>query len=415
MSEQRRAVLADLKIDRQGRPPAGVGRWLVAGVVALAVLVTVGLWWRGRAAAAEVVTAEVRAGEPAASGAAGVLDASGYVVARRRSTISSKVTGRIEEVTIEEGVRVEEGQPLARLDPSQAEAQLALAEAQLAAARRALEEIRVRVAEARLELGRQESLVASGISTPAILDAARAEVDSLVARLAVAGEEAEVADRLVAVRRQDLADTVIRAPFAGIVVSKDAQPGEMISPVSAGGGFTRTGICTLVDMASLEIEVDVNEAYIQRIHPGQAVTAVLDAYPDQPMAAHLITTVPTADRQKATVKVRIGFEEIDPRVLPEMGVKVTFLEEAGEAADGAPVRPRLLVPEAAVRSADGSEFVFVVADGRAARRAVRVAARRGDELELASGVTAGERVVIDGPQDLADGDRVVPVAAATGT
>jgi RND family efflux transporter MFP subunit len=258
-----------------------------------------------------------------------VLEASGYVTARRRSTISSKVTGRIEEVLVEEGMRVEAGQPLARLDDAQAAALLALAEAQLGAARGAVEETRVRLAEAHLERERQASLVASGVAAPAALDAARAEADSLAARLALGGDEVAVAQRQVAVRRQDLRDTVIRAPFAGMVVSKDAQPGEMISPMSAGGGFTRTGICTLVDMASLEIEVDVNEAYIQRVRPGQRVAAVLDAYPELTLPAHVITTVPTADRQKATVKVRIGFDQLDERVLPEMGVKVTFRDAAG--------------------------------------------------------------------------------------
>jgi RND family efflux transporter MFP subunit len=332
MDGERKATLADLRIDRRRR---GGRRWpavAAALLVVVAVAVALALWWRGRdgtAARAAAAPAPPAAAAPAAPGGGVVLEASGYVTARRRSTISSKVTGRIEEVLVEEGMRVEAGQPLARLDDAQAAALLALAEAQLGAARGAVEETRVRLAEAHLERERQASLVASGVAAPAALDAARAEADSLAARLALGGDEVAVAQRQVAVRRQDLRDTVIRAPFAGMVVSKDAQPGEMISPMSAGGGFTRTGICTLVDMASLEIEVDVNEAYIQRVRPGQRVAAVLDAYPELTLPAHVITSVPTADRQKATVKVRIGFDQLDERVLPEMGVKVTFRDAAG--------------------------------------------------------------------------------------
>ena len=411
MDGERRATLADLTIDRDRRTRPGITRWLVAGIALVAALAAAGLWWQGRTAAAEVTTATVRRGEPAGGpGAAGtaVLDASGYVVARRRSTISSKVTGRIEEVLIEEGMRVEEGQPLARLDASQARAQLALAEAQAAAAASALEETRVRLAEARLELGRQERLLGEGISTPSAVDAARAEVDSFAARLAVGSEELSVARRAAAVRRQDLADTVLRAPFAGIVVSKDAQPGEMISPVSGGGGFTRTGLCTLVDMGSLEIEVDVSESFIDRVRPGQPVVAVLDAYPDWQVPAHVITTVPTADRQKATVKVRIAFDEIDQRVLPEMGVKVRLLEPTptGPAA-AAPAAAPLLVPRAALRDGEGGEsYVLVVADERLRRRVVRPGRERGDEVEIEGGLAAGERVVVAGPDGLDDGDRV---------
>jgi RND family efflux transporter MFP subunit len=414
MDGERRATLADLTIDRGRRPRSGAARWVAAGAAAVVVLAAAALWWLARSAAAEVTTATVRraaavTGAPGAAGTA-VLDASGYVVARRRSTISSKVTGRIDEVLIEEGMRVEAGQPLARLDASQARAQLALAEAQAAAAERGLEETRVRLAEARLDLGRQERLVAEGISTPAIVDAARAEADSLAARLAVGAEELAVARRVVAVRRQDLDDTVLRAPFAGIVVSKDAQPGEMISPVSGGGGFTRTGLCTLVDMGSLEIEVDVSESFIDRVRPGQPVVAVLDAYPDWQVPAQVITTVPTADRQKATVKVRIGFVEIDERVLPEMGVKVRLLEPTAAAGDGsaaaAAAPPALLVPKAALRDGEGGSYLLVVVDERVSRRPVRAGRERGDAVEIESGVAAGERVVVAGPAELADGDRV---------
>ena len=406
---RRRPSIDELRIDR-GRPPRRSARWLVV-LVAVLGLAALGMWlWGARGAAAEVVVAPVRVEAGGPAGAAAVLDASGYVTARRRSTISSKVTGQVEAIYVEEGMRVEEGQPLARLDASQTRARLALAEAQLSAARRALAETEVRLAEARLGLGRAESLLASGVQTRAAVDAAQAEVDSLAARLELGRQEIEVAARTVGVERQNLSDLVIRAPFAGIVVSKDAQPGEMISPVSAGGGFTRTGICTLVDMGSLEIEVDVNESFIHRVEPGQRVVAVLDAYPEWRIPGRVITTVPTADRQKATVKVRIAFDEIDQRVLPEMGVKVSFLEERPEAAAaGAPPARRLLVPREAIRDGggDGGEaHAFVVADGRAVRREVRPGESRGGEVVVEGGLTAGERVVVRGPADLEDGQRV---------
>ena len=403
----RRPSIDELRIDRD-RLPRRSARWLVALVAVLALAALAAWLWGARGAAAEVVVAPVRVEAGGPAGAAAVLDASGYVTARRRSTISSKVTGQVEEVYVEEGMRVEAGQPLARLDASQTRARLALAEAQLAAARRALAETEVRLAESRVDLRRAESLFESGVQTRAAVDAAKAEVDSLAARLELGRQEVEVAARTVGVERQFLSDLVIRAPFSGIVVSKDAQPGEMISPVSAGGGFTRTGICTLVDMGSLEIEVDVNESFIHRVEPDQRVVAVLDAYPDWRIPGHVITTVPTADRQKATVKVRIAFDQIDERVLPEMGVKVSFLEERPAAADGAAPARRLLVPREALRGLgeNGGAHVFVVADGRAVRRAVRPGEVRGEEVEVEGGLAAGERVVVRGPAELEDGQRV---------
>jgi HlyD family secretion protein len=222
----------------------------------------------------------------------------------------------------------------------------------------------------------------------------------------------------VDMQRANLNDMVVRAPFSGVAISKDAQPGEMISPVSAGGGFTRTGICTIVDMSSLEIEVDVNESYINRVRAGQKVEAVLDAYPDWTIPSHVITTIPSADRQKATVKVRIGFDppvragssragsQLDPRILPDMGVKVSFLRDEPAAGQPRTAVARAIVPKSAVRSIDGRAVVFVVAGDRVERRAVSVGEENGDRVEVLSGVSAGERVVVDGPQNLKDGDKV---------
>ncbi|HEY4590653.1 MAG TPA: efflux RND transporter periplasmic adaptor subunit, partial [Thermoanaerobaculia bacterium] len=235
-------------------------------------------------------------------------------------------------------------------------------------------------------------------------DTADADVDALRARLDLGRQGVEVSERQIALRRQDLDDTVIRAPFSGVAVSKDAQPGEMISPVSAGGGFTRTGICTLVDMKSLEIEVDVNESYIHRVQPGQKATATLDAYPDWQIPAHVIMPVPTADRQKATVKVRLGFEQLDPRILPDMGVKVAFLGD--EKAAAVPGKPVVTIPRAAVRKDGDRDVVFVIQGNKVERRAVGLAAGSGDEAVVTSGLAGGEQVVVQGPADLKDGATV---------
>jgi RND family efflux transporter MFP subunit len=206
----------------------------------------------------------------------------------------------------------------------------------------------------------------------------------------------------VAIWQQQLEDMVIRAPFTGIVTSKDAQPGEMISPMSAGGSFTRTGICTLVDMNSLEIEVDVNESYINRVRPDQPVEAVLDSYPEWRIPARVIAIIPTADRQKATVRVRVGFEQLDPRILPEMSVKVAF-QSAGEAA---PIQSVPTVPARAIRQHNGNHVVWVVHDGRVERRAVTPGTARGDQMTIAAGIRDGERVVVEGAGDLVDGQQV---------
>jgi len=405
--------LKELRIDRTEKGSGKSGGGLLIGLVAALVLAGAGagFWWYHQGRTPEVTTASVeRVGGSGADGST-VLDASGYVTARREATVSSKVTGKIVEVLVEEGMRIEEGQLLARLDDSLVRRQLELAEAQLATTRSSLEETRVRLAEAELDLRRSRELVAGEVASQAELDAAQAARDALAARLAVGREEVRVAERQVALREQELADTEIRAPFAGVAVSKDAQPGEMISPVSAGGGFTRTGITTLVDMESLEIEVDVNEAYINRVEEDQRVTAVLDAYPDWRIPGSVITTVPTADRQKATVQVRIAFDQLDPRILPDMGVKVSFLaeEEAEEEAEAKPAAEKpavLVVPAAAVRDLDGQEVVFVVTGGMVEERAVRTGERRGEKVVVEAGVEAGERVVVEGPAEIADGDEV---------
>ena len=285
-------------------------------------------------------------------------------------------------------------------------AALALARAQLEVARRAVPEIEVRIEEARANLRRREQLRKDGLATPAEMDQAEAELNSLIARAAATREQINVATSQVALQEAALDDTIIRAPFSGVAISKDAQPGEMVSPVSAGGGFTRTGISTLVDMKSLEIEVDVNESYIGRVTPGQPVSAVLDAYPEWQIPAKVITTVPTADRQKATVLVRIGFNDLDPRILPDMGIKVTFLREA-EATAAAQPQAVTLVPKAAVRTENNNNYVFLVQQDTVERRAVQVGMPDGDRLEVRAGLKGGDRVVMSPPPDMADGVAVV--------
>jgi HlyD family secretion protein len=400
--------LASLKIDQSARAGGGRRGGLLAFIALVLLAGAAGGWfWTQRAQAATVKTAVVTAVTGAGASPGAVLNASGYVTARRRATVSSKVTGKVLEVFVEEGKAVKKGQILARLDDSQVRAALAVAQAQLATARGAAAEDEARLREAERQFNRLNQLVQEKVVGRAEVDTAQSQVESLKARIALARQQVEVALSQVAALEVDLSDMVVRAPFDGVAISKDAQPGEMISPVSAGGGFTRTGICTIVDMSSLEIEVDVSESYINRVKPNQPVEAILDAYPDWRIPAHVITTVPTADRQKATVRVRIGFEGLESRILPDMGVKVSFFNERQpEAASDAPPKPRLVVPKTAVRSDAGQSVVFVVREERAERRAVTTGPAEGEQVEIVSGLNAGERIVVEGVNGLADGARV---------
>jgi HlyD family secretion protein len=399
MSHHKQA-LDDLRIDRS--EPARSHGWLWVLLALLAILGAVGVgWWMTRSQPLEVRTLVVREAGSSSSQRT-VLNASGYVVARREATVSSKVTGKVVEVLVEEGMRVTENQVLARLDTSNVQANLDLAEAQAAAARRALNETKVRLAEAERELHRITDLAKEKVASAAQLDRAQAEVESLQARLDRQQGEVIVADRQVALWQQHLDDNIIRAPFTGIVTSKNAQPGEMISPISAGGGFTRTGICTIVDMTSLEIEVDVNESYINRVETGQAVESTLDAYPDWKIPSKVIAIVPTADRQKATVKVRVGFEKLDPRILPQMGVKVAFRSSADEPSAA---RAAIVVPKSAVRQESGQAIVYVLANGRVERRSITTGASRDDQLTVLAGLVSGEKIILEPLDKIQNGDR----------
>ena len=397
MSKFDKASLDSLRIERREEPRSRPLLWAIVALVLAGVAIAA--WALARPRAAEVKTASVV--ERRSAGGATVLNASGYVTARRQATVSSKVTGKVVEVRIEEGMAVAEGDVLARLDASRTDAELRLAEAQATAAGSALEELRVRIAEAQLDLDRAKQLLERSVGSQMDFDRARAQLDALRARYAAERDRFTVAQREVGLRRQDIDDLVIRAPFAGVVVSKNAQPGEMISPMSAGGGFTRTGIGTIVDMTSLEVEVDVNEAYITRVRAGQPVEIVLDAYPDWKIPGHVIAIVTAADRQKATVRVRLGFDRIDPRILPDMGAKVAF---RGQSEGEAPVERT--IPRAALVRQGDRDTVFVVRDGTVERRAITVGGASGEEARVLAGLSTGERVVVSPPADLADGAKV---------
>jgi RND family efflux transporter MFP subunit len=396
-------ALASLKIDRSARPPSGrVGRGAVVAFVAVLVAAGGAYWWlRERPIEVEVATATASA---SGGGNAAVLNASGYVVARREATVSSKVTGKIAEILIEEGMVVAEGQLLARLDDESLKPSLVLAQRQLDAARKERAEVEVRHAEALRNLARVTGMRERNLVSEADLDRAQSEAAALAARLEALAGAAAVAEATVRVREQDIEDLYVRAPFPGVIVSKDAQPGEMVSPVSAGGGFTRTGIATLVDMDSREIEVDVNEAFINRVAAGQPAQAVLDAYADWVIPSHVINIVPTADRQKATVKVRIAFDALDPRILANMGVKVTFLEVRATAEGSTPrERPAVRVPAGAVSRDGAADVVWRVRGDRVERVAVSVGSERSGAIEVLSGINAGDVVVARQVAGLADG------------
>lgn len=395
-----------LRIDREAQQRRGGTRlWLLAP----AVLIVAGLlWWlllRPAAGAVAVETDTARR-PPSAAAAASVLDASGYVVARREATVSSKLTGKVSEILVEEGMRVEKDQIVARLDDATQQAQYDLAHAQVEAARAVLAETEAQLRAARLERDRLRDLAARKLTSVSSLDSAEANYDMFAARLETGRENVKVAERNLGLAQDALDNMVIRAPFGGMVVSKNAQPGEMISPVSAGGGFTRTGICTIVDMDSLEIEVDVNEAYIQRVVPGQRVTATLDAYPDWQIPAEVIAIVPTADRQKATVRVRIGFLERDDRVLRDMGAKVAFLgSDAPEQPRDAPAG--VTIARDALRSGTDGDFVWRISDGRVERIGVEIAGdRTRDRVLVTTGLVAGDTVVRSSAAELQAGQKV---------
>ncbi|HUI53193.1 MAG TPA: efflux RND transporter periplasmic adaptor subunit [Terriglobales bacterium] len=385
--------------------------WFVLGAIVL-VLVTLGASaFRNRRTEVEVATAQKPSSGPAA-----ILNASGYITPRRRATIAAKITGRVTSVLFDEGTRVSEGQLLATLDDSDARRALESAVADRDSSKAAIADYEVQLKNAEIELRRTQQLVAEGVSTQQALDSAVMNADSLRAKIALAKQQVVASEARIREQQQAVDNCTIRAPYSGIVVSKDAQVGEMVSPVSAGGGFTRTGIATIVDLHSNEIEVDVSEAYIARVQPDQPVDAILDAYPDWKIPAKVRTVIPTADRQKATVKVRISFTDAgykklidpatEPRILPDMGVKVTFLEQE-KPKDKQEKSPAIaLVPQGAIREDGSSKYVFVVKNDTLERRGVSVGSAHGSDVEIRAGLQPDTMVVVKGPPSLHDGQQI---------
>jgi RND family efflux transporter MFP subunit len=403
----KKALLGQLRIDRSAPPDTSAPRrriWIIGVVVLAAALLAVAAWRAlSGSTALAVHTATV---QPLGSGSAGsVLDATGYVTARREATVSAQITGTVSAVLIEEGDHVKEGQVIGRLDDTAQRAALAQAQAQLHSAQAVLVQAQAQLAQNRRDVKRDEDLVQRKLVSEQAVEQARTLVDTQAAQVQSQQKLIDLAEAAVRSAQVQLDYCTVRAPFTGVVIAKAAQVGEIVSPLSAGGGFTRTGIGTIVDMDSLEIEVDVNEAYINRVQPGQKVQSVLNAYPDWQIPSHVIAIIPTADRSKATVKVRIGLDVKDPRIVPDMGVRVSFLEENKGAQPEE--RPHgVLVPVAALRRDGDQDIAFVIKDGRAQRRVVTVGAPHGDNRQVLAGLTVGESVIIDAPDGLKDGAAV---------
>jgi RND family efflux transporter MFP subunit len=401
-------LLKELRIDRNRAPePSGRRRLLVVGLVLLFLVPLAVMMWMvvGRNAGTKVQTATVTAIGGGNGAGASVLDATGYVVARRMATVSAKITGKVREVMIEEGQRVEEGQVMATLDPIDANAQRELTAAQLGAAQSDTLRVQAQLKEAEVNANRLSSLVKQQLVSKSQYDQAVASRDSLRAQLLTAQRNVKVAQDSLRISDLGVDNTIGRAPFSGVVTAKAAQPGEIVSPLSAGGGFTRTGIGTIVDMDSLEIEVDVGESFIGRVQPKMPVEAVLNAYPDWKMPAEVIAIIPTADRGKATVKVRIAIKTRDARIVPDMGVRVSFLE-AAKPDQPKQAKPSAMIPNNALAQRDGKDVAFVVNEDKVAQTAVSLGRKLGEDREVTAGLSGGETVVLDPPDSLKDASRV---------
>ncbi|GAA0887768.1 efflux RND transporter periplasmic adaptor subunit [Rhodanobacter soli] len=401
-------LLKELRIERHQREDHGrnPGRWLWIGGAIVVLLLLLGgaaqLFFGHRAVTVQTVTAVA----PSAGSEAGaVLQATGYITARRQATVSAQITGTLTAVLIEEGDHVTAGQVLARLDDSGYKAQLEAAKAQADSAHAQVAQVRAQLTQGSHDAVRLESLAARGLVSTQAAEQARTQVDSLRAQLNAQQQQAKAADAQAAVAQVNFDYCVVRAPFSGVVTTKDAQVGEILSPLSAGGGFTRTGVGTIVDMDSLEIDVDVNEAYIGRIKPDMPADAVLDAYPDWKIPARVVAIVPTADRGKATIKVRVALEKKDARVVPDMGARVSFLEEKSKASASVP--QGVLVPASAIVQRDGRSVVFVLDGNQVRQRTVNPAAQSyGDLRLLPAAVKPGDSVVVSPPAELRDGSDV---------
>jgi RND family efflux transporter MFP subunit len=401
-------LLNELRIDRGQREEQGGGGmpgwvWAVVAVIVLAVLAAGAAWFlAARPVSVQVATATAPG---SASATPAVLQATGYVTARRAATVSAQITGTLTQVLIEEGEHVQQGQVIARLDDSAQQATLNAAKANLEAAQADVKQAQAQLAQAEADAERQRTLAAQGMVSQQATQQAQTLVTTNRALLDARRRAADAAQAQLAQAKVGFDYTFVRAPFSGVVTDKAAQVGEIVSPLSAGGGFTRTGVGTIVDMDSLEVDVDVSENYIGQVKPDMPCEAVLDAYPDWKIPAHVIAIVPAADRGKATVKVRVALEQKDARIVPDMGVRVSFL--AHKMAPQAAAPKGVLVPPAAIAQRDGRSVVFVVNDGRAEQHAVEPAAGEVGSMKLVpSGVQVGDTVVVSPPASLHDGAKV---------
>jgi len=402
-------LIHQLRIDRSDREETGTShrKWWLPTAIAAAVIAAAAIVLFTRNNAIEVSEATAVAASASAAPTA-ILQATGYVTAERQATVSSQIQGQLTQVYVQEGEHVRRGQILARLDDSTQRATLEQVNAQLAASEAQLGQIQVQLAQARRDLARDQALIGQHLVSEQALETAQTQAASLAAQELSQKRAVGVARAGQQAARVQEDYTIVRAPFEGVVVDKAAQMGETISPFFGGGGFTQTGIATIVDMSSLEVDVDVNEAYIHRVSAGQPATAVLDAYPDWNIPAHVIAIVPTADKSKATVKVRIAFQKLDPKILPDMGVRVSFLQETseqpGSAAQALPAGT-VWVPASAVVQRDGRTVVFVVQGEKAHAAPVTAGASQGD-LRAVQGIASGTAVVQSPPARLSDGERV---------
>ena len=426
MMDDKNALLNQLRIDRttEVHDDSSTRRWILIGVsIVLVLALSVGGWWLTRpsgvavqAAVAKEVSGASTAGGGASAGAS-MLDASGYIVARRAATVASKTIGRVIDVSIEEGQRVEKDQIIARLDDSNAKAALEQARATLAQAEASLRASQVAFDDAKPIFKRNEQQIDAGVISAQTFDSAHAAYNAAEQDLAVRTRGVALARAGVEVAQRNLDDTVVRAPFSGVVTVKAAQAGEIVSPSSAGGGFTRTGIGTIVDMDSLEVEVDVSENFINRVRPNQPASVKLNAYPDWDIPAHVIAVIPTADRSKATVKVRVGFKEGDARILPDMGARVSFLSETSPG-DGksAPVAVSAVVipPDAVQTNGDTGTVYIINGNDTVERRVVRLGARTTDGQLVLSGLPGGTRIAASNLAALSDGAKIHVVTQEAG-
>jgi RND family efflux transporter MFP subunit len=383
--------LSSLRIQRNDDAPSGGQRGrVVAAVIVVLALLGAGAWWfAGSHGVIQVRSASVTASGGGSASSAGIT-ANGYVVAFTHASVSAKILGRLATLDVHEGSHVKKGDVIASLDDADYRAQVATTRAAAA-------QVEVQLAQAKRDLARAQQLRQAQLNTQVEIENAETLVKAYEAQLATTRAQTELAEAT-------LENARVRAPFDGTVLRKDAEVGEIVAPSSAGGGLTRTAIVTMADLNRLEVEVDVNEAYIAQIHNGQKAFVTLDAYPDTSFNGQVRQVVPTADRQKATVQVKVSILDRDPRILPEMGAKVLFVNETHGTMHVVP--RRVMIASDAVVQGPGGARVWVIEDGHVKSRAIEVGDTRDDQIEVRSGLGGGESIVIKPPAGLKDGARV---------